>query len=255
MLRHRYNLLPQLRRYTSKTVLQSHFDINGVKPLLWITFPFPNAAVGPADRWPAWHMKHISPLIFFGTVWSRPTAAAVKWGRDSLSKANKFSLCLVYTKLCEPFRATWEEIRWLGTLLASENYITKNVYLSLPLSACLGVGLSLASANVPPFPSNCTRWTPTSGTPVGHNSIITTLFPKEMMCFLTWATWDWTLVLRTGNWKNKHTHPAMQCTFNKCLQVNIARKMCQNHNNFATHTQPASPNSSLFGTKVGFSIP
>lgn len=60
--------LPQLRRYTSKTVLQSHFDINGVKPLLWITFPFPNAAVGPADRWPAWHMKHISPLIFFGTV-------------------------------------------------------------------------------------------------------------------------------------------------------------------------------------------
>lgn len=166
-----------------------------------------------------------------------PQLQRVKWGRDSLSKANKFSLCLVYTKLCEPFRATWEEIRWLGTLLASENYITKNVYLSLSLSFCVfGGGGVVGISKCSPFPSNCTRWTPSSGTPVGQNSIITTLFPKEMMCFLTWATRDWTLGLRTGNWKNKHTHPAMQYTFNKCLQVNIARKMCQNHNNYCdTH--------------------
>lgn len=82
--------LPQLCCYTSKTVLQSHFDINRVQPRLWITIPFPNAVVGSADWWSAWHMKHISPLIFFGTVWSKPTAAAVKWGRDSPSKTNKF---------------------------------------------------------------------------------------------------------------------------------------------------------------------
>lgn len=143
--------LPQLCCYTSKTVLQGHFDINRVKPLLWITFPFPNAVVGPADWWSAWHMKHISPLIFFGTVWSKPTAAAVKWGRASLSKTNKFSLCLGYTKLCKLFHATWEEIRWLSTLLAFENDITKNIYLCVS-----GWGCSWHRQTFPFFPP--TAW-------------------------------------------------------------------------------------------------
>lgn len=122
----------------------------------------------------------------------------------------------------------WEEIRWLNTLLAFENDITKNIYLCV-----LGWGCSWHQQMFP-FLLQLHEMV-SSGTPVGQNSIITTLFPKEMMCFLTWATWHWTLEPRTGNWKNKHTHPVMQYTFYKCLKVNTAHKMCQNHN-FVTHT-------------------
>lgn len=65
-----------------------------------------------------------------------------------------------------------------------------------------------------PFPSARMRRSVSTGTPVDQNGIITTLFPQEMMRFLTRANTRLRLERQTGNWVDKHLQgPATRCSF------------------------------------------
>lgn len=133
----------------SKNVLKSNCNLNSVKPLAVLNHVLSQTLwLAPADWWSAWQMKHISPLIFFGTVWSKPTAAMAKWGHDSISNTNKVSLCVWYIRLCKLLlHASWEQIQRQDTLLPFRN--------ALALQRAFVCGDErLASVNIP-FSSTC----------------------------------------------------------------------------------------------------
>lgn len=133
----------------SKNVLKSNCNLNSVKPLAVLNHVLSQTLwLAPADWWSAWQMKHISPLIFFGTVWSKPTAAMAKWGHDSISNRNKVSLCVWCIRLCKLLlHASWEQIQQEDTLLPFRN--------ALALQRAFVCGDErLASVNIP-FSSTC----------------------------------------------------------------------------------------------------
>lgn len=142
-------------------------------------------------------MKHISPLICVGTVFSKPTAAMAKWGRDSKSKANKVSLCDRYIILCKLLlAASWKKIQWQGTLLLLQIHWHHKEHLCAVMT-CLATANGPFSLHSHEMVSE--QWN-TCG-PEWHNNDFVSLgndvFPDLGNTTLR-------LEQGTGNWEDKH---------------------------------------------------